>query len=170
MGTLAVTALAVGFLAFAPTGDGSYSGVDVPIVRVFSPEQEMNDSGFFNSGAQCNADANTRSELVALALAVGAAAACGAVVSGRRRRAAGRSRAQRRIFRWPDCLPTVPQIKGAYQCFVWRKQCEAARRGFRTHGYSPESAVTPSEAAVTASSWENARAIISASSRARPRS
>ena len=63
MGTLAVTALAAGFLAFAPTGDGSYSCVDVPIVRVFSPEQEMNDSGFFNSAAQCNADANTRSDL-----------------------------------------------------------------------------------------------------------
>jgi hypothetical protein len=88
MGTLAVTALVVGYLAFAPTGDASYSCVDAPIVRVFSPEPETNDSQFFDSGAQCNADASTRARLVALALAAGAAFTGAAVAHGRRQRRA----------------------------------------------------------------------------------
>ena len=91
MGTLAVTALVVGYLVFAPTGDGSYSCVDAPIVRVFTPEHETNDSQFFDSGAQCNADAHIRARLVALALVAGATVTWSAVVGGRRQRRAAAS-------------------------------------------------------------------------------
>ncbi len=63
MGTLVVTALVVGYLAFAPTGDASYSCVGAPIVRVLNPQPaEANDSQFFDSGAQCNAGAHTRAD------------------------------------------------------------------------------------------------------------
>ncbi len=88
MGILAVTVLTAGYLAFAPTGDSSYSCVDAPIVRAFNPERDMNDSEFFDAGARCNADADSRVRLSALVVVAGAAATSVAGVGGRRRRKA----------------------------------------------------------------------------------
>ena len=68
MGTLIVTLLALAYLGLAPTNDASFSCQTLPVVRMVNPEAEAAPPGFFDSGTQCNADAQGRARSMGLVL------------------------------------------------------------------------------------------------------
>lgn len=72
------------YFAFAPTGGGLYTCERPPIVRLFDPEPELDSTEFFDSGAQCNADARRRLIPLGLVALVGTGLTIGNTVTARR--------------------------------------------------------------------------------------
>ena len=92
MGTLIVTLLALAYLGLAPTNDASFSCQTLPVVRMVNPEAEAAPPGFFDSGTQCNADAQGRARSMGLVLVSGAMATAIAALLAHRRNQRGSAR------------------------------------------------------------------------------
>lgn len=89
LGPLVLTVVATAYLAVAPTDDGSSSCADPPIVRVFSPEPEHDETHFFDAGTHCNAGARDRIGPLVAVVAVGSLVTVATARVPRRRSSTG---------------------------------------------------------------------------------
>lgn len=82
---LCFVVVVMGYLALAPTGDGSYRCDRPPLQVLVDPFPERPDAEFFDEGTQCNADARHRARKLLGLVVLGGSTVAALLVIERRR-------------------------------------------------------------------------------------